>query len=87
MTKTKLIEDVKKKCSEDNISKRLAEDVLNAAFENIRKIIKKNKRFSYPGFGTFTVRNIKQGLVEILKPVTKYKFTQARLLVLKPHQN
>ena len=59
MTKNELIEAVKKKCNGDNISKRLAEDVLDAAFENIQKAIKKNKRFSYPGFGTFTVRNRK----------------------------
>jgi len=33
--------------------------VLDAAFESIQKAIKKNKRFSYPGFGTFLVRNRK----------------------------
>ena len=59
MTKTELIEAVQKRCNGDNIFKRLTEDVLDAAFENIQKTIKKNKRFSYPGFGTFTVRNRK----------------------------
>ena len=59
MTKNQLIESVQKSCDGDNISKRLTGDVLDAAFENIQKAIKKNKRFSYPGFGTFTVRNRK----------------------------
>ena len=59
MTKDQLIEAVKKNCNGDNISKRLTGDVLDAAFQSIQKAIKKNKRFSYPGFGTFSVRNRK----------------------------
>ena len=54
--KNNLIEAVQKTCTGDNISKRLASDILDAAFQNISKAIKKNKRFSYPGFGTFTLR-------------------------------
>ena len=59
MTKDQLIESVKKSCNGDDISKRLTGDMLDAAFESIQKAIKKNKRFSYPGFGTFLVRNRK----------------------------
>ena len=59
MTKDQLIESVKKSCNGDDISKRLAGDMLDAAFKSIQKAIKKNKRFSYPGFGTFLVRNRK----------------------------
>jgi len=59
MTKDQLIESVQKSCNGDDISKRLTGDVLDAAFESIRKAIKKDKRFSCPGFGTFSVRNRK----------------------------
>jgi len=59
MTKDQLIESVQKSCNGDDISKRLTGDMLDAAFESIQKVIKKNKRFSYPGFGTFLVRNRK----------------------------
>ena len=59
MTKDQLIESVKKSCNGDDIFKRLTGDVLDAAFQSIQKAIKKNKRFSYPGFGTFLVRNRK----------------------------
>ena len=59
MTKDQLIEAVQKSCAGDDISKRLTGDMLDAAFESIQKAIKKNKRFSYPGFGTFLVRNRK----------------------------
>ena len=59
MTKDELIGSVQKSCNGDDISKRLTGDVLDAVFENIQKAIKKSKRFSYPGFGTFLVRNRK----------------------------
>ena len=59
MIKDGLLESVKKNCHEDNMSKRLDGDMLDAAFETIQKAIKKDKRFSYPGFGTFSVRNRK----------------------------
>ena len=59
MTKDELITSVIKSCKDPNLSKRLAGDILDSAFENIGKAIKKDKRFAYPGFGTFTVRNRK----------------------------
>ena len=45
MTKTQLVESVKKGCNGDNISKRLADDVIDAAFENIKKVLKKINAF------------------------------------------
>jgi len=59
LTKDELITSIIKNCKDANLSKRLAGDVLDAAFESISKSIKKDKRFAYPGFGTFTVRNRK----------------------------
>ncbi len=59
MTKDELITSIIKSCKDTNLSKRLAGDVVDAAFENMAKAIKKEKRFAYPGFGTFTVRNRK----------------------------
>jgi len=59
VTKDDLINNVIKSCKDTNLSKRLTGDVLDAVFENISKAIKKEKRFAYPSFGTFTVRNRK----------------------------
>ena len=59
MTKDDLINSVIKSCKDPNLSKRLTGDVLDSVFENISKAIKKEKRFAYPSFGTFTVRNRK----------------------------
>ena len=59
MTKDELISAVIKSCKGDDLTKRLVSDVIDATFENIGKSIKKEKRFAYPSFGTFTVRNRK----------------------------
>ncbi len=59
MTKNELIGAVAKSVKDSALSKRLTNDVLNATFDVIGKSIKKEKRFAYPGFGTFTVRSRK----------------------------
>lgn len=59
MTKDDLISAVTKSVKDNSVSKRLAGDILDAAFDAIGKAIKKDKRFAYPGFGTFTVRTRK----------------------------
>ncbi len=59
MTKDELIGAVTKAVKDPSLSKRLAGDVIDATFEAISKAVKKDKRFAYPGFGTFTVRSRK----------------------------
>ena len=59
MTKDDLVTEVVKSCKGDDLSKRLVSDVIDATFASIGKSIKKDKRFSYPAFGTFTIRNRK----------------------------
>ena len=59
MTKKDLIDAVVKSCNGDNISKRLAGEIIDKTFGIISKVIKKEKRFSYPNFGTYTIRNRK----------------------------
>ena len=59
MTKDDLVTAVVKSCKGDDLSKRLVSNVIDSTFEAISKSIKKEKRFSYPSFGTFTVRNRK----------------------------
>ena len=54
MTKADLIEKVQ--ASHDGLSKRQVALVLDAVFEQLAKGIRKDKRFSMPGFGTFVVK-------------------------------
>lgn len=58
MTKAELIEAVTTSAN-GALTKKAAGEVVDAVFENIRKSIKKDERFSYPGFGTFTIRTRK----------------------------
>ena len=58
MTKAELIEAVAAK-AEGQLTKKAAGEVVDAVFDTIRKSIKKDERFSYPGFGTWTVRTRK----------------------------
>ena len=53
MTKADLIEKVQQE--KPDLSKKAASDLLDTIFENISKAVKKDRRFSYPGFGTFTL--------------------------------
>jgi DNA-binding protein HU-beta len=58
MTKQELINNITK----DNpwgLTKRATMEVIDAVFAHIQKAVKKDRRFSYPGFGTWTIRNRK----------------------------
>ena len=56
MTKAELVNKIYKTMADD-VTKRAVEEILDQGFEEVRKAVKKEKRFSYPGFGTFTVRH------------------------------
>ncbi len=58
MTKSQLIEEIRG-AKGIELTKKQTELVLNAVFEAVRNAVKKDKRFSFPGFGTFTVRQRK----------------------------
>lgn len=54
MTKAGLIEKVQ--ANNGALSKRQVALLVDEVFEQLGKAIKKDKRFSMPGFGTFTVK-------------------------------
>jgi DNA-binding protein HU-beta len=58
MTKAELIEAVAAK-AEGQLTKKAAGEVVDSLFTTIAKSIKKEGRFSYPGFGTWTLRTRK----------------------------
>jgi DNA-binding protein HU-beta len=55
MTKAELISAIAHTVSR-SISKRTVEGIIDTLFEQLRKGLKRDKRFIYPGFGTFSVR-------------------------------
>jgi DNA-binding protein HU-beta len=56
MTKAELVSQVVKASKGSNLSKKAASELLDVVFDTVGKAIKKEARFSYPGFGTFTVK-------------------------------
>jgi DNA-binding protein HU-beta len=56
MTKAELVEVV---AAQSKLTKKSAAEVLDIVFNNIGKAVKKDARFSYPGFGTWSVRSRK----------------------------
>jgi len=58
MTKADLIETVRNSKGVD-LTRKQTEEAVGAVFDALRTAIKKNKRFYYPGFGTFKVRTRK----------------------------
>lgn len=55
MTKSEFITQVAAGCGLE-LSRKDAEAVVDATFKTIADSVRKDDRFAYPGFGTFTVR-------------------------------
>jgi len=58
MTKAELIEQLYSK-HEGELTKRLVGEIVDGVFESMSVTLKKEKRFAYPGFGTWSVRTRK----------------------------
>ena len=58
MTKAELVEKLYAKWNGE-VTKKLVNELVDGVFENVALAVKKEHRFSYPGFGTFLVRNRK----------------------------
>lgn len=60
MTKSELINAVwSHKELGSEVTKKAVSEIVDCTFDVMGKTIKKDKRFSYPGFGTWTVRKRK----------------------------
>lgn len=54
MTKNELVDMI---CSDHStLNKKSGAQIVDALFGAVQNTIQKNEKFSYPGFGTFTVR-------------------------------
>ena len=84
MTKDELVIAVIKSCKGDELSKRLVSDIIDATFETVGKSVKKDKRFSYPSFGTFTVRNRKARMGRNPQTGEEIKIKASKTVGFKP---
>lgn len=58
MTKAEMVEKLYNKYN-GQMTKRMIGEMMDGMFENMAQAIKKEHRFSYPGFGTWVIRNRK----------------------------
>jgi len=59
MTKYELIEKIHGNLKNSELSKTEVTEIVDSLFENLGYCIKKDKRFYFPNFGTWTVRSRK----------------------------
>jgi len=60
MTKAELIDKVAQQIAKSaDVSKKATGEIIDIAMAEVAKAIRKEKRFSYPGFGTFNVKSRK----------------------------
>src|SRR4051812_23263426 len=56
MTKAELVQTV---AAQTRMTKKSASQLLDVVFNNIGKAVRRDQRFSYPGFGTWSIRSRK----------------------------
>ena len=83
MTKAELIEKVANSKNLD-LSKKAVGELVDAVFETVAKSIKKEKRFSYPGFGTFTVRKRNARIGRNPRTGEKITISASKTVAFKP---
>ncbi len=83
MTKAELIDAVAK---DAGITKKDAEAALEAAVEAMKKAIKKDKTFRYPGFGTFSLKERKARTGVNPRTGEKIKIKKSKSVSFKPAQ-
>jgi DNA-binding protein HU-beta len=84
MTKAELINSVLKTKGISGLTKKATGEIIDAIFANLIRAIKKEKRFAYPGFGTFTVRRRKARKGRNPRTGEEIKIAATRTVTFKP---
>jgi len=83
LTKSDLISAVHSGSDED-LSKKAVGDIIDSVFGSVSKAIKKEKRFSYPDFGTFNVKKRKARTGRNPQTGEKIKIKASKTVGFKP---
>jgi DNA-binding protein HU-beta len=86
MTKAELIERLQKSTGKD-LSKKALADLMDELFNEIAKSVKKDKRFAYPGFGTFTIRKRAARVGRNPRTGEEIKIGPSKTVTFKPAPN
>lgn len=83
MTKAELVDKVYQSML-GTVLKRDVEDVIQLAFTHMKQAVRNEKRFSYPDFGTFSVRFCKARMGVNPQTGVPIKIPAKRKIVFKP---
>ncbi len=84
MTKAELINAVLKTKGLPDLTKKATGEIVDAVFTSLTKAIKKERRFVYPGFGTFTVRKRKARKGRNPRTGEEIKIAATKTVTFKP---
>lgn len=84
MTKAELINEVLSTKGLPDLSKKATGEIVDAVFSTLSKSLKKDRRFVYPGFGTFSVRKRKARVGRNPRTGEKINIAAAKTVTFKP---
>lgn len=83
MTKAELIEKIQSENAQ-SMSKRAVSELVDSIFDEIGRAVKKSGRFSYPGFGTFTLKKRKGRIGRNPQTGAEIKIAPTKTVGFKP---
>lgn len=86
MTKAELIEKLHKGNGKELTKKKLGE-LVDELFVTISKSVKKDKRFAYPGFGTWTVKKRAARVGRNPRTGEQIEIRASKTIIFKPAPN
>ena len=81
MTKAELVEAVS---LQTKLTKKATAELIDVVFDNIVKAVKSAERFSYPGFGTWSMRNRKARKIRNPQTNEMMKLKASRTIGFRP---
>jgi DNA-binding protein HU-beta len=81
MTKAELVESV---AAQTKLTKKAAAEILDVVFRSIGKAVKKDDRFSYPGFGTWSMRSRKARVIRNPQTNEPMKLKASKTIGFRP---
>ena len=81
MTKAELVEAVS---VQTKLTKKATAEMIDVVFDNIVKAVRADERFSYPGFGTWSMRNRKARKIRNPQTNEMMKLKASRTIGFRP---
>jgi DNA-binding protein HU-beta len=86
MTKAELIEKLQKGAGKE-LSKKELSSLMDEVFDHISKSVRKDKRFVYPGFGTFQLRKRAARVGRNPRTGIEIRIAASKTITFKPAPN